>query len=186
VLGNAFPARRPAAWRVAATLAVLLAAAVALVPAAQANGPAGAYDREFLTEMIGHHAMAVEMGKMAEEKATHPELKRTGEEIVRTQSAEIRTMQRWLREWYRKRVRPMIEHEDMQQMAELEESSGAAFEIRFMAMMSVHHASAIERATVALRRARHPAVRRLARAIVNAQEREVDQFREWLVAWYAQ
>jgi uncharacterized protein (DUF305 family) len=183
VLGDAV---RPAAWRIGATLAVLLAVAVALVPAAQANGPAGPYDRAFLADMISHHAMAVEMGEMAVEKSTHPELRRAGQEIVRTQSAEIRTMQRWLREWYGKRVRPTLEHEDMQQMEELEESTGAAFEIRFMAMMSVHHASAIERATIALRRARHSAVRRLARTIVNAQEREINQFRNWLVAWYAQ
>jgi uncharacterized protein (DUF305 family) len=175
---------RVAGWRTGALLAVL-AAMLTLVPAVQANAPAGAYDRAFLTEMIGHHAMAVEMGEMAEEKSTHAELKRTGEEIVRTQSGEIRRMQRWLREWYGKRVSPMVQHEDMEQMEELESASGAEFEIRFMALMSVHHAQAIERATVALRRARHPAVRRLAGAILKAQEREVNQFRNWLVAWYA-
>ncbi len=79
----------------------------------------------------------------------------------------------------------MMDDEDMEDMEELDEASGAEFEIRFMALMSVHHADAIERAQTALRRGRHPQVRRLARAIVRAQEREIDQFRNWLVAWYA-
>jgi uncharacterized protein (DUF305 family) len=43
--------------------------------------------------------------------------------------------------------------------------------------MSVHHARAVERAKIAIRRANHPRVRKLARAIVEAQEREVEQFR---------
>jgi uncharacterized protein (DUF305 family) len=186
VFASALRLRCPAAWRVAASLAVLVAAVAAFAPAAPAKGPAGAFDRAFLTEMISHHRMAVEMGEMAVEKSTHRQLRGAGEEIVRTQSAEIRTMRRWLREWYGKRVRPRVGHEEMQQMEELERSTGAEFEIRFMAMMSVHHAQAIERARIALRRARHRAVRRLARAIVEAQDREVTEFRNWLVAWYAQ
>jgi uncharacterized protein (DUF305 family) len=184
MLGSTLRRRGPAGWRSGTPLAVL-AVMIAIVPAAQAKGPAGAYDRAFLTEMVGHHAMAVEMGRMAEEKATHPKLKRAGETIVRTQSAEIRRMRRWLREWYGKRVEPMVNHEDMMEMEELEAASGAEFEVRFMVMMSVHHAQAIERATVALKRARHPKVRRLARAIVQAQEREIGQFSDWLVTWYA-
>jgi uncharacterized protein (DUF305 family) len=167
-------------------VAIAAVAALMLVPAAQANRPAGAYDRNFLVDMIGHHQMAVEMAEMAGEKATHPELKAAAEEIVRTQSAEIQRMRRWLRQWYGMRnVEPKMDHEEMAQMEELEQSTGAAFEIRFLAMMSVHHAQAIERARVALRRAKHPEVRKLARAIVKAQQGEIDQFRDWLVAWYA-
>lgn len=168
----------------AAALAAIVA--LMLVPAAQASGPAGGYDRAFLTDMIGHHAMAVEMARMAREKATHDELKGVAGEIIRTQSSEIDRMRAWLRQWYgKRRVQPEMHHEDMAEMEELEKSTGADFEVRFLAMMSVHHTQAIERAGVALRRARHGRVRRLARAIVKAQRAEIDQFRDWLVAWYA-
>ncbi|MBA3263470.1 MAG: DUF305 domain-containing protein [Thermoleophilaceae bacterium] len=164
----------------------VLVATVALVPTSHAKGPAGAYDRAFLTDMIGHHTMAVDMAEMAREKATHPELKKAAEDIIRTQSAEIDRMRRWLRDWYGvRRVQPELEHHEMLQMGELEEATGAEFEIRFLALMSVHHTQAIERASVAIERAKHRPVRKLARAIVKAQEGEIEQFRDWLVAWYA-
>jgi uncharacterized protein (DUF305 family) len=174
--------------RRAGLAAALLAAAVALmlVPAADAKGPSGTYDRAFLTDMIGHHAMAVEMAEMAREKATHDELKDVADDIIRSQSAEIDKMRGWLRKWYGKRnVQPEMHHEDMALMDELEEATGTEFEIRFLVQMSVHHAQAIERAKVALERAKHPQVRKLARAIVKAQEGEIEKFRNWLVAWYA-
>jgi uncharacterized protein (DUF305 family) len=107
--------------------------------------------------MIGHHAMAVEMAEMAREKATHDELKGVAADII----------------------------VDMALMDELDESTGAEFEIRFLAQVSVHHAQAIERAGVALKRAKHAQVRELARAIVKAQEGEIEKLRNWLVAWYA-
>jgi uncharacterized protein (DUF305 family) len=175
----------PKARRGVALLVALLASGLALAPAAQASGPRGAFDREFMTEMVSHHGMAVEMAELAVDKATHPELKRVAEDIVRTQTAEIKRMQRWLRSWYGVRVRPRMTEQDMRDMRELEGATGAAFELRFMALMTVHHALAVERAGIAARRAGHAQLRRLARAIVRAQEREIDQFRDWTVAWYA-
>jgi uncharacterized protein (DUF305 family) len=172
------------------TPGLILAAAVALLllplPAAQAKAPAGPYDRAFLTDMIGHHAMAVDMAEMAREKATHDELERVAGEIIRTQSVEIRRMRAWLREWYgKRRVQPRLDHHEMAQMEELEEATGSAFEIRFLALMSVHHTQAVERARIAVKRAKHPRIRKLARTIITAQEDEIEQFREWLVTWYA-
>jgi uncharacterized protein (DUF305 family) len=172
--------------RIAALAVFAGALGLLLVPTTQAKGPTGAYDRAFLTDMIGHHAMAVEMGEMAREKATHAELREAADEIIRTQSAEIKRMRSWLRAWYgKRRVQPELDHHEMAQMEELERATGAEFEIRFLALMSVHHAQAVERAKIAIRRAKHPRVRKLARAIVEAQEREIEQFRGWLVAWYA-
>lgn len=171
--------------QVPVVILALATAAVGLAGDAGATGPSSAYDKAFLTEMVSHHAMAVEMAKMAQEKATKPELKRTAGTIIRTQSAEITRMQGWLRAWYGGRVRPRMTAEDRAQMLELENAEGAAFDIRFMALMTVHHTLAIERARAALRQASHPQVRALARAIVAAQNREVKQFRNWLVAWYA-
>lgn len=167
-------------------VAFALAAAIAgLFGDARAAGPSSAYDKAFLTEIVSHHGMAVEMATMAQEKATKPQLKRTADTIIRTQSAEIARMQRWLQAWYQTRVQPRMTADDRAQVRELENAEGAAFDIRFMALMTVHHTLAIERAGTALRQASHPQVRGLARAIVAAQNREVKQFRNWLVAWYA-
>lgn len=171
--------------RVPVVVFALAVATAGLSAEARATGRSSAYDKAFLTEMVSHHGMAVEMARMAREKATKPQLKRTAGAIIRTQSAEIARMQRWLRAWYGTRVQPRMTAEDRAQMRELENAEGAAFDIRFMALMTVHHTLAIERARVALRQASHTQVRALARAIVVAQNREVKQFRNWLVAWYA-
>ena len=172
--------------RLFGALTLIGAIAMALTPASPAKGPAGGFDREYLTDMIGHHTMAVEMGEMAVDKATHPQLKQAAETIIKTQSAEIKQMRAWLRKWYGKHhVSTEHGHEDMAAMEELEEASGAEFEIRFLALMSVHHVQAVERSEAALDRARHPQVRKLAKAIIKAQNREIKQFRNWLVDWYA-
>lgn len=170
----------------AAVLAALAAvAALALVPSALASTERGPFDRAFLTEMISHHAMAVEMAEMAEEKATHPELQAAAKEIVAAQSSEIERMRRWLRAWYGIRARPMMHHHMQRHLHRIDRASGAEFEVRFLVMMSVHHQQAIDRSEAALARAGHPRVREFARAIIRAQSKEIRQFEEWLVAWYA-
>jgi uncharacterized protein (DUF305 family) len=175
----------PKARRVAALLGAVLLAALTLAPGAQASGSRTGFDRKFMTEMVSHHGMAVDMANMAAEKATHPELKQAAESIVRTQSAEIKRMQSWLKRWYGVKVRPRMTEQDMRDMSELDKATGAEFELRFLSLMTVHHTLAVERAGIAARRAGHAKVRKLARDIVRAQKREIDQFREWTVAWYA-
>jgi uncharacterized protein (DUF305 family) len=181
--------QRPASGRgrrLVGMLTLGCAVTLMLVPTSQARGPAGPYDRAFLTDMIGHHAMAVDMAETAREKATQDELEQVAAEIIRTQSAEIKRMRAWLRDWYgKRRVQPELDHHEMAQMEELEAATGSAFEIRFLALMGVHHTQAVERARVAVMRANHRRVRKLARAIITAQEAEIEQFREWLVRWYA-
>ena len=58
------------------------------------------YELRFMTEMIDHHAMAVEMGEMCLSRAVHPELLAMCQEIIAAQMQEIETMQAWLQDWY--------------------------------------------------------------------------------------
>jgi uncharacterized protein (DUF305 family) len=173
-------ARAVTLW--AAALALL--GALAIAAPASANAPRSKADRAFLVDMVGHHAMAVEMAEMAKEKATHQELKDLADDIIRTQTAEMDRMRTWLKKWYGRTVGEdhMGHNEDMQM---LEDASGPEFEVRFMAMMSVHHTQAIERARAVRRYRLHGKVRKLMRDIIRAQEREIGQLQEWLVAWYA-
>lgn len=171
---------RPQLWAIALALVGVLAIAAP----ASANAPRSKAERAFLVDMVGHHAMAVDMAEMAKEKATHQELKDLADDIIRTQTAEIGRMRTWLKKWYGRTVPEdhMGHDEDMQT---LEAASGPEFEVRFMAMMSVHHAQAIERARAVRKYRLHGKVRQLTRDIIRAQEREIGQLQEWLVAWYA-
>ncbi|HEX6657243.1 MAG TPA: DUF305 domain-containing protein [Ilumatobacter sp.] len=164
--------------------AVALLGALAIAAPASANAPRSKAERAFLVDMVGHHAMAVEMADMAKQKASHQELKDMADEVIRTQTAEIDQMRTWLKKWYGRTVddEHMGHHEAMQM---LEDATGPEFEVRFMAMMSVHHTQAIERARAVRRHRLHGKVRKLTRDIIRAQQREIGEMQEWLVAWYA-
>jgi uncharacterized protein (DUF305 family) len=169
-------------------IAALIAATalLAAVSPAQASKPRSKAERAFLTEMVGHHAMAVDMAEMAMMRATHPELKTLAENIISTQTAEMDKMQSWLKRWYGKTAMPEMGHHEMAQMEELEQSATAAeFEVRFLALMTMHHTQAIERAREVKKARIHSVTRKLANDIIDAQTAEIDQMRAWLVAWYA-
>jgi uncharacterized protein (DUF305 family) len=177
---QALKVRPRARW----VVALALLGALTIATPASASGPRSKAERAFLVDMVGHHAMAVDMAEMAREKATHQELKDMADDIIRTQTAEMKRMRNWLKSWYSRNVGNghMGHDEDMEM---LDEATGAEFEARFMAMMSVHHTQAIERAKAVRHRRLHGKVRKLTRDIVRAQEREITQLQDWLVAWYA-
>jgi uncharacterized protein (DUF305 family) len=66
------------------------------------------------------------------------------------------------------------------------ESGTEMDERSFMEQMVPHHRSAIEMATLALEKGQHPEVRRLARSIVQAQQREIEEMEVWHRDWFGQ
>jgi uncharacterized protein (DUF305 family) len=58
------------------------------------------------------------------------------------------------------------------------------FDKAFIEAMFPHHQSAIDAAKAAESRAEHAEIKELARAIVTDQQREIEQMRQWLQAWY--
>lgn len=67
--------------------------------------------------------------------------------------------------------------------AALENAKGP-FDRAFLEMMIPHHQSAVLMAQVALQRATHPELKRLAQTIITSQEREIAEMQGWLAAWY--
>src|SRR5262245_3617450 len=55
-------------------------------------------DVRFMTDMIGHHAQALEMAAMAPRNGASPEVLRLAERITAGQKDEIASMERWLRD----------------------------------------------------------------------------------------
>lgn len=71
--------------------------------------------------------------------------------------------------------------------AMLEGKTGDDFDKAFLEGMIPHHEGAIEMATAALRDAKHAEIRDMANAIITAQQREIDQMKQWMRSWgYAQ
>lgn len=57
------------------------------------------FDEAFLSEMIGHHQMAVMMANMLEEATNRSEMKKLASDIITAQTSEINDMRSWQQLW---------------------------------------------------------------------------------------
>ena len=176
-----------ASWAFGQLLGVLVILSSAVT--ATAEGPASKrseahFEVRFMTEMIDHHAMAVEMGMICTEKAVHLELKQLCEEMIAAQSAEIEQMQTWLQDWYGVQHEPTMDPRGERQLEKLASLNGADFEIEFMRMMIRHHAIAVVRAANCVRRAEHEELIAMCHNMMEAQLEEIHTMQTWLCQWY--
>jgi uncharacterized protein (DUF305 family) len=83
--------------------------------------------------------------------------------------------------------------ESMSQMGEMNHSmnmelgpADANFDLRFIDGMIPHHEGAVVMAKEALSKAKHPELKKLAEAIIKAQNQEIAEMNQWRSQWYAQ
>ena len=57
------------------------------------------FDKTFISEMIDHHQGAIDMAKLAKEKALHREIKDMADDIISAQTKEIDKMRQWQKDW---------------------------------------------------------------------------------------
>lgn len=153
--------------------------------ASAAPDPAAAnYEVKFMTGMIDHHQMAIEMARLCLTRAVHDELRQLCESIIAAQSREIRQMQGWLQDWYSLTYSPQMSGAARKDMQRLSAASGAEFEIMFMEMMIRHHEAAVKEAQTCLERAYHRQLLRLCESIIAAQSAEIALMEQWLCEWY--
>jgi uncharacterized protein (DUF305 family) len=63
-------------------------------------------------------------------------------------------------------------------------AEGQPYDAAFIDSMIVHHEGAIVMANQVLEQAERPEIRELATAIIDAQEAEIAQMKEWRTAWF--
>lgn len=135
-------------------------AAVAAARADSTRLPWTAADAHFMSAMIGHHAQALVMARMAPSRGASSAVRILAERIENGQEDEIRTMQQWLAD----RLQPVPEavpgpmkmttdghpHEMLMpgmltddQMRELDAARGADFDRLFLLYMIQHHRGAV-------------------------------------------
>jgi uncharacterized protein (DUF305 family) len=184
-------------------LTTLALAAMVLV-AACAQNSAAPFDQQFIDMMVPHHQGAVEMAKIAQQRAQRPEIKAMAADIIASQDAEITQMKGWRKAWFGSdqtppmSKMPMVEGMssaahgghgagttmDMAADVEALRKAPEPFDRAFIDAMIPHHESAIVAAKAAATRAQRPEIKKLAADIVVAQEREIAQMKEWRRAWY--
>ena len=155
-------------------------------------------DVTFATEMIPHHAQAVQMSEMAVDNAESQEVKDLAADISAAQEPEIEQMSAWLEAWGENVPDTSggdmggMDHggmdgmEDMpgmmssDEMDELESASGSAFDEMFLSMMIEHHEGAIEMAQTEQTDGEYPDAIDLAQTIEETQESEIESMKELL------
>ena len=168
-------------------------------------------DKAFVRQMVPHHRGAIEMAKMAAERAEHQEIKATlSPTIVKAQEAEIAKLEAAAEQLDvtpdemsmegHSGGRSMgsgnmgadaktlgISMDEMgmdMSMSELEDAE--PFDRAFIDAMVPHHQGAIRMARAELAKGTNPELKALAKEIVAAQEREIDQMNAWREEWYGE
>jgi uncharacterized protein (DUF305 family) len=135
------------------------AQAIAKVRADSVRRPYTQADVDFMTQMVGHHAQAIVMSRMAPTHGASAAVQRLAARIINAQVDEITLMQQWLAD--RQKPIPMAHttgpihegHESMHHMApgmltteqlrQLDAARGAEFDRLFLTYMIQHHRGAI-------------------------------------------
>lgn len=165
-------------------------------------------DVEFVQGMIPHHAQAVAMAGLVDERTDRDELQELANEIESSQSEEIEQMTAILD---RLDAEPMdgemmggeMDPDEMmeamadmsmgnmdmdgmmsgEQMEMMGSSEGEEFEARFLEGMIAHHEGAITSAQEVLDEGSDEEVAELAEDIIAAQEAEIEQMTAWQDEW---
>lgn len=149
-------------------------------------------DVDFATAMIPHHAQALQMALLAQDRPLPPEVRALVDQVQAAQTPEVETMTTWLTDWDQDIPATSMDHAnaghdmgDMGEMdemegmmsgsamAELEDASDEAFPKLWMTMMIEHHEGAITMARTEQEDGRFPDAVALARAIVDGQAAEI-------------
>jgi uncharacterized protein (DUF305 family) len=148
-------------------------------------------DERFIDAMIPHHQGAIEMAQVALANAEHSEILALAEDVVAAQETEIGQLKSIKQEQFgTSEVSMDMSAEEMEGMGMVSDPQELAsqdpFDKAFIDNMIPHHESAIAMAQVVLEESENPEIRKIAGAIVDAQEREIEQMRSWRDEWYPQ
>jgi uncharacterized protein (DUF305 family) len=148
--------------------------------AAEAHNDA---DVMFAQHMIPHHQQAVEMSDMILGKqGIDPRVTELANQIKAAQGPEIQLMQGWLTQWGTPAMPPMSGHDtpgmtgmmSNADMTALTDAQGVDASKLFLTQMIAHHQGAITMAQNEIKDGQYPAAIELAKAIVTAQQKEID------------
>ncbi|MFI7589884.1 DUF305 domain-containing protein [Spongisporangium articulatum] len=153
-------------------------------PAMPASGPHNAADVTFSTQMISHHAQAVEMTDLVLASTQNAKVRALATQIRNAQTPEITTMSGWLKGWGEPVPDTTMAGQDMggmsmdgmmsdSEMNQLKQAQGTQADTEFLTLMSKHHAGAIEMSKTELTSGQNAAAKELATSIIETQTAEI-------------
>jgi uncharacterized protein (DUF305 family) len=159
-------------------------------------------DVHFMSAMIGHHAQAIVMARMAPSHGASPSIRRLAERVINAQEDEIAIMQQWLRDRGEPVPEPQLTATHLmtagsghahampgmlteEQMKQLDQARGEDFDRLFLTFMIRHHRGAVSMVKELLSAqgaAQDQTVFKLASDINVDQTTEIDRMQEMLAA----
>lgn len=143
------------------------------------NNSSGAYsgaDIMFAQMMIPHHQQAVDMGTLAETRASEPAVKKLAAQIKAEQAPEITQMKGWLKDanasldmGHDMGMGGMLDDAEMQALTD---AKGAAFDKLYLEGMIQHHKGAIHMAQMVID-SNNAEVAKLGQAIIESQTKQI-------------
>lgn len=154
-------------------------------------------DVDFATDMIQHHAQALQMVDLTLGRKLDPAVQALAEDIRMAQSPEIEQMTTWLTDWDQPIPETVRDHanahgdgmemdSDMpgmmsaEEMSELEAAEGAGFQEMWLEMMIEHHEGAVEMARTEQSDGTFEPAVELAESIETSQEDEISTMEKLL------
>lgn len=142
-------------------------------------------DVEFATMMIPHHQQAIEMADLVPSRTQNAWLRGFAQQVKGAQQPEIDQLTEALKSWGKPVPDSHAEHQmdgmmTPAQMADLEASSGADFDRKWITMMIAHHEGAVAMAKVELAKGENPQLRTMAQHIIDSQQAEITEMRAHL------
>jgi uncharacterized protein (DUF305 family) len=138
-------------------------------------------DISFAQAMIPHHRQAVDMAKLAADRASDPRVKDLAVRIEAAQDPEVTKMTGWLDTWGAAMPADMTGMDGMPgmmssaDMKALSAAKGSAFDKRFLTLMIAHHTGALTMAQGELTEGSDPAAKALAQSITDEQTTEINE-----------
>jgi uncharacterized protein (DUF305 family) len=171
MIGNSTPLSRAAVGLLVAAIGASACASATAGTTTTASAPGSlsdtgsvrqpytAADVRFMSDMIGHHAQAIQISRWVETHGASSQLRILAGRIINAQRDEIALMQQWLRE--RGQTAPEVSETGMMmgehaghamhmpgmltadQMAQLDQATGKEFDRLFLTFMIKHHQGAV-------------------------------------------
>ena len=142
------------------------------------------FERAFMSMMIPHHQGAIDSSRAVLNRTQDAQVRAWATQIIEDQTREIAEMQARLRGYGGPNQAMMTRMVQMNRMMDMPAMIRASSmpERTFLEGMIPHHASANEKANLALQRTQDAFIQDLARRIMTAQAGEMQDFQGWLKA----
>jgi uncharacterized protein (DUF305 family) len=140
-------------------------------------------DFRYAQMMIAHHRQALTMTSLAPQRAGSTGVRKVAERIAAAQQPEIGAMEGWLKNNGGPREQPGHDHHSMpgmateEQLKELRNARGAAFDTLFLKLMITHHEGAVTMAAEVLSEGNNVLVEEMANDVIAQQTSEINRMR---------